>query len=106
MAENKNVYQSDQKRKGIFKSTENVVVNVFDAGSEASGLIVDSMVLAREVMQPSIIDARVDTAESLVRGVNKLVELGMEGFMTPEGVNTMPTIYISNRNLPIRYLYF
>ena len=68
----------EKAQKGIFTATGETVVNIFALGSESTGTVADALTLARETLQPSIIEARIDTAKAITNGVKELVELGME----------------------------
>ena len=67
-----------RNKTGILGSAGNTLISAFAIGENTTGLISDSLVVGREYLKPSLMEAKVETLTVMAEGVADLMKLGVK----------------------------
>lgn len=67
-----------RKEPGMMTDISQTIGSSFRSVNNSAGLVSDTFEFARESMKPILVEARIETVETVIQGVKTLVDLGME----------------------------
>ncbi|MCK5848501.1 MAG: hypothetical protein KAH01_04830 [Caldisericia bacterium] len=67
-----------EKKTGILTSISNTTTGTFSTVENSVGIIADSLIVGREYLKPTHMEAKVETLATFAEGLKELIALGID----------------------------